>query len=137
MKIEDLEAKIADRASSVVQAKIKVFKTEIDDALTKFFGNGGRSCEQFGNYDYADTVDRKQNQQFHIAYAKLYALKLAIRDMTESHPKTKIGWPSILWEREREAIRDELLSKMDLLQQLLVTKPRDSEDDVPCEEGTK
>lgn len=134
MKIQDLEARIADRASSSVQAKIKVFKTEIDAALTRLFGNGSQSCERFGSYGYASQIARVKTQEYEIANAKLIALKIAMAD-SEPHPsKQKIGWPSILWEKEREAIRDELLAKMDLMQQLLLTKPRDDADDVPCVE---
>ena len=122
MKMKDLEAKIADRAQAVVHEKIAVFKREIDAALTKLFGNGGTgSCEKFGSYGMSeDGVTRQKDKRYAIARAKLQALRMAINDLDEN--KTYILWPYVLMGTAVEEIRNELLSKMDLMQQLLVAK---------------
>lgn len=134
MKIQDLEEKIAERARSVVQDKVATFKKEIDAALMKLFGNGSQSCERFGSYGYAGNVTRVKTPEYEIANAKLTALKIAIEDK-EPHPSSvKIGWPKVLWDQENEAIRNELLSQMDLMQRMLLTKKRDDSGDVPIAE---
>jgi len=134
VKIQDLEDKINERAKVNVAQKVKAFRAEIDAALTKLFGNGSQSCERFGSYGYAGNVTRKKTPEYEIANAKLDALNIAIA-ANEPHPSNKeIGWPRLLWEKERESIRNELLAKMDLMQQLLVAKPLDPADDVPCVE---
>lgn len=123
MKIKDLEGKIEDRAKEVVTNKIKSFKAEIDAALKKLFGNGGTgSCETFGRYGDSEVgVTRQRDARYDIARAKLQALRMAINDLDEN--KAQILWPYVLMEIEVETIRNELLSKMDLMQQLLVSKP--------------
>lgn len=136
MKIQDLEAKIKDRADASVAAKVKVFRNEIDAALGKLFGNGSQTCERFGKYMYAGRSGYENVPQYEIAHAKLTALRIAIQD-GQPHPSTeKVGWPQVLWDREIESIRDELLSKMDLMQQILTVKPRlnAGEDDISPEE---
>lgn len=130
MKIEDLEKKIAQRAKVNVQVKINAFRHSIDAALATLFGSGGQFCERFGQY--GSVADKKVLPDYEKARAKLRALKLAIEDHKDGPPEVKLPWPSILWEAEEEAIRNELLSKMDLMQQLLMSKPG-SEDDVPRE----
>ena len=139
MKIEDLEKKISDRADAVVQAKIKAFKQEIDAALNKLFGRGTSGCESFGNYVHADTVTRRRDPRFESACGKLLALQIAVRDKVAAenpnHPDVNVAWPRMLWTAEQESIRNELLSKMDLMQQLLLTKERDTENDVPQQEA--
>ena len=133
MNIQTLEEKIAKRAGTVVQAKIKVFKAEIEAALNKLLGASRMSCESFGNYEYADTVDVGKNSQYEIAFSKYSVLKLAIQDEHVGPPRTKKLWPRVLWDMEIENIRNELLEKMDLMQQLLVSKSQPSDDDVPRE----
>ena len=133
MKLSDLETKIAVRADAAVQAKIKVFKAEIDAALNKLFGNAGSGIDRFGMYEYVETSTTKPP----IVARKLAALRMAILDHTKvsDNCKTPIPWPKQLWESEREDIRNELLSKMDLMQKLLNSPVRSTADDVPAEEG--
>lgn len=133
MKIQDLETKIAARADTAVQAKISVFKNAIDKALSDLFGKTNTGIDQFGMYEYSQTVSSPAP----ISSMKLAALKMAIKDhdnLPDSRKKFH-PWPAFLWEREREDIRNELLSKMDLMQQLLTSKQRSTDKDVPCEEG--
>ena len=132
MKIQDLEARIAERANVAVQAKIATFKKAIDDALTELFGKSGMGGEQFGQLCY---FEGKEDKDYHVGRMRLEGLKLAICDYKTPYDKyrdqkIKLPWPSELWEKERDAIRTELLSKMDLMQQLLISKPRDTADDV-------
>jgi hypothetical protein len=133
MKLSDLESKIAVRADASVQAKIKVFKAEIDAALNKLFGNAGSGIDRFGMYEYVETSTTKPP----IVKRKLAALKLAIRDHVKNSDgtRTETPWPKQLWESEREDIRNDLLSKMDLMQKLLNSPVRSTADDVPAEEG--
>lgn len=130
--LKDLESKIAVRANVEVQAKISRFKTAIDKALSDLFGKTSCGTDQFGNYQYAEEAAAR----YPIEFAKLTALRLAIRDHAEkdkSNTKRLLHWPAELWEKETEAIRNDLLAKMDLMQQLLLAKPRSTDDDVPCE----
>lgn len=133
MKLEDLETKIAVRADAAVQQKIKVFKAEIEAALTKLFGNAGSGIDRFGMYEYVETSTTKRP----IVARKLAALRLAIRDHVKdaNQSRTELAWPKQLWQSEREDIRNDLLSKMDLMQKLLNSPPRLSDDDVPAEGG--
>lgn len=134
MKIQDLETKIAARADAVVQQKIKTFKAEIDAALKKLFGNASSGIDRFGMYEYVATSS-SPNQ---IVQNKLAALRMAIIDHVRHKDNTQTGhpWPASLWETEREVIRTELLAKMDLMQQLLSSPPRSTDDDVPAEGGS-
>jgi hypothetical protein len=134
MKLIDLETKLAERADAVVQEKIKVFKKEIDDALKKLFGFSSVGGDSFGQYGFFEGT---KEPYWAIPRMKLAALKLAIWDrQTKGESKVKLPWPSQLWDKERESLRDELLAKMDLMQQLLISKPRSSENDVPYEGET-
>lgn len=132
MKIQDLEAKIATRADAVVNAKIKAFKSAIDDALAKLFGKTSSGIDQFGYYSYGEDPKR-----YPLEHMKLQALKMACLDHSKDGgqygKKLKLLWPKALWDQEREAIRNELLSKMDLMQQLLMTPDVSDVDRVTCE----
>jgi hypothetical protein len=125
--IQDLETKIADRANRNVQAKIDIFKKEIDAALTKLCGQGHYGCESFGRYEKASPTDN-----YEIARAKGRVLRLAYSSVASDG--SKLSWPPLLWLTEENAIRNELLAKMDLMQQLLMTKERDTTNDE--EKGT-
>lgn len=132
MKMSDLETKLADRANASVQEKIVTFKREIDAALTKLFGNGhAMGVESFGKYLRCAEGTKPRNKAYAIALAKLEALKLAICEKDDAD--APLPWPSMLWDRELEEMRTELLSKMDLMQKLLMTPQRSTTDDVPHE----
>jgi len=124
MKISDLETMIAKRADDNVQARIQQFKQDIQAALAKLFG-GSSSHVAFGKYREAATYKDEEKR------AKGVVMELALGDTDEDG--RRLGWPSTLWNIEKEALRTELLSKMDLLQQMLLAKPRNNENDVPQE----
>jgi hypothetical protein len=134
MKIQDLEQRIADRASEIVRQKIKVFKTEIDTALKKLFTNSGiGGIETFGCYGLSEKDHRAKDKDLVVARAKLAVLRLAIRDHDEKSSHMKLAWPDAIWQLEVEAIRTELLSKMDLMQQLLMSNPKPDDDGIVFE----
>jgi hypothetical protein len=132
VKIEDLEAKITKRANAVVNEKLKVFRKEIEAALTRLFGQTCGGVDQFGYFSYAEG-----NKRYPLENMKLQALRMAIldhvkiNDTNHTGQPTKLPWPKILWDQEREAIRNELLAKMDLMQQLLMTPVVSEADYVP------
>lgn len=123
---------MAARAEANVQARIKQFKADIDAALIKLVGHTQRSSESFGQYYYAATGTRVLNEGYATSRAKHDALQLAICDTGETG-NVKLPWPSILWSDERIRLRDELLAKMDLMQQLINAPDRDTSNDVPHE----
>ena len=124
MKMSDLETMIAKRADDNVQARIHQFKQDIQAALVRLF-NSSSSHVAFGKYREAATYQDEDKR------AKGVVMKLAMADTDEEG--RKLGWPSTLWNNEQETLRTELLSKMDLLQQMLLAKPRNNENDVPQE----
>lgn len=123
--VKDLEKMIEDRANDVVQDKIKKFKYEIELAVEKLVGLG-RGDLKFGSY----CKHEASTNVYRLAAA--YIVCLISNDQDPETAKA-YSWPALLWEKERDAIRNELLAKMDLMQQLLMTKPRSNDDDVPCE----
>lgn len=129
-RISELEAKLALRANDTVQKKIKAFQKDIEQAVGKLFGQDDVRGD-FGSYEKMANVTAYDKSKMALRKAKLAVMNLAIRSTTEDG-KTAT-WPSILWERERESIRNELLEKMDLMQSLLMTNPRNTDSDVPCE----
>lgn len=129
MNMKDLEARIEARANENVQKRIAAFKTDIDRAVCKLFGQD--YCSRFGAYGklMSESCDKDRRELF-IGMTK--CLELAVDDRDE---KGKLaGWPSLLWQQEVEALRTELLSKMDLMQQLITSNRSPSEDDVQPEE---
>ena len=129
-KISDLEEMLAKRANDNVQTRISRFKAAIDKACDDLFGKTSCGTDKFGNYQYAE----HRPDQHPVEFAKLTVLRMAVKDH-ERDPKTEkktlLAWPGMLWETEIEALRNELLSKMDLLQQLLCSKSEERPDDVP------
>lgn len=125
MKMSDLETMIAKRADDNVQARIQQFKRDIEAAVGKLFGDSGGSYPGFGKYKEA----AKAQDAFRRAKAAVMALALGDTDEAGK----RLGWPSELWNIEQQSLRTELLSKMDLLQQMLLAKPRNNENDVPQE----
>jgi hypothetical protein len=123
--VKDLEAMINKRADDVVQEKIVRFRKAIEAALANLVGLKTHDirCGSIGQLAGSQNV-------YQAAVAQAASLILKDKDPLtgQQHP-----WPGILWTQEREAIRDELFAKMDLMQQLLVAKPRDNSNDVPCE----
>lgn len=133
MKIETIEQRIADKANKNVQAKISKFKESIDIALRELLGSDNCTPLSFGSYGFAETGSNATVEHLSGARRKLAALRLAIQDKEIStgsgRRETKLPWPKWIWDQEIEAIRDELMSKMDLMQQLLMTKKQTSEND--------
>ena len=129
--LNDLEAKLASRADKNVQDKIAKFKSAILKALTDLFGEipqGQQGSLRFGHLAwYGDNT----TDGYAFLRAHCQVLKLAIAETYENN--TKIPWPAILWRMEENRLRDELLSKMDLLQQLINAPARDTSNDVPRE----
>ena len=125
MKMSDLETMIAKRADNNVQARIMQFKLDIQAAVAKLFVDSHSTS--FGRYREAMHLKDAQKR------ARGVVMGLAMAD-TDDDGK-KLGWPSTLWDNEQETLRTELLSKMDLLQQMLLAKPRNNENDVPQENG--
>lgn len=133
MKVETIEQRIADKANKNVQAKIAKFKESIESALRDLFGTENCASFKFGEYIYSERNGNENSAYLSGAHNKLAALRLAVQDKEYStgsdRRETKLPWPKWLWDREVEAIRDELMSKMDLMQQLLMTKKQPSEND--------
>ena len=133
MKIETIEQRIAEKANLNVQAKIKKFKESIDIALRELLGSDDCASLGFGSYAFAESGNNATAEHLSGARRKLAALRLAIQDKEIStgsdRRETKLPWPKWLWEKEIESIRSELMSKMDLMQQLLMTKNKPSESD--------
>lgn len=129
-KMSDLETMLGERANDNVQVRIRKFKTAIEHALNELFGKTSCGTDQFGNYQYSE----QRPDSYPVEFAKLTALRLAIRDH-EKNPTTDVksflSWPGLLWDTEVQALRNELLSKMDLLQQMLCSKSQPRPDDVP------
>lgn len=128
MKMKDLEARIEARANENVQKRISEFKTEIDRAVCKLFGQDYRS--RFGVYEkrMSEICDKDSRE---LAIGMTRCLELAVDDKDETGKSA--GWPSLLWQQEVDALRTELLSKMDLMQQLITSNRSASEDDVQPE----
>lgn len=129
-RISELEAKLALRADSNVQKKIKDFQNDIERAVGKLFGQDDVRGD-FGSYEKLANSTGYDKSKIALRQAKLAVMKLAIQNKTEDGKFA--AWPSVLWEREREFIRNELLEKMDLMQSLLMAHPRNTDSDVPCE----
>lgn len=135
-KLSDLETMISEKANDNVQERIKAFKAAIEKALNDLFGNTSRGIDTFGNFTYSE----RHPKDCPIEYAKLTALRLAIHDHEpkeeHTHIKRFLPWPAELWETEVDTLRNELLSKMDLLQQMLCRKSKQRPDDVPRADKT-
>jgi len=127
VKIKDLEERIAERAHENVNNKIAIFQAAVDKALKDLFGSGKTGLDRFGYY--GSSVEKMAE----VEQAKLAALQLAI---CNSQPKPNgasalLPWPRMLWDKEADAIRDELLAKMDLMQSLLTSqRKRDTSTDL-------
>jgi len=133
--LNDLEAKLADRAEANVQARIDTFRKDIEAALYKLLGaapSGQQGSNVFGSFYYA-AGRAERAYEFHSARHDV--LQLAICDRNKESTHLKLPWPSILWEMERAKLRDELLAKMDLMQQLINAPARDTSGDVPHTES--
>lgn len=128
MKMKDLEALIEARANDNVQKRITAFKTEIDRAVCKLFCQD--YCSRFGGYRkrMREACDK---DRLELAIAMTRCLEFSVDDKDEKGKQA--GWPSLLWRQEAEALRTELLSKMDLMQQLITSNRSASEDDVQPE----
>ncbi len=133
LNTQTIEERISIRANEVVQSKINKFKKAIDVALTELFGSTGMGGEQFGQLGYFEGSTTKDKL---VGRMRLEGLKLAICDYKTPYDSRKdskvlLPWPAELWDRERDAIRTELMSKLDLVQQLLLAKSSTSDEDVP------
>mgnify|MGYP001619360836 CR=1 FL=1 len=62
---------------------------------------------------------------------KLLVLRLAMRDHDGDDRKTMRPWPTMLWRKEENAIRADLMEKMDTMQRLLMTRVEPNQSDVP------
>lgn len=131
MNVKDLEKMIADRANNQVQLRIRAFKQAIESALNQLTGVNAFTSE-FGEYEnYLKFSENDDSRGVRAERAKLLSLALKDRSHDGSHTKW-LPWPENLWRREEEQIRKELLSKMDLMQQLLLQPDRGaSADDAP------
>lgn len=129
--LNDLEAKLASRADKNVQDKIAKFKSAILKALTDLFGELPQG--QHGNLKFGHLAWYGENTTDGYAFLRAHCqvLELAISDTSEENKK--IPWPGILWRMEENRLRDELLAKMDLMQQLINAPARDTSNDVPHE----
>ena len=130
MKIETIEEKINLRANENVQAKIKAFKLAITAAMKALFGPG--HCKyQFGEASFADDENRKKEKTLDDYRAYSAVLRLAGKDSVDHKA---LPWPTVLWDIERELVRNDLMEKMDLMQKLLMTKDGGNEGDVMPDE---
>jgi acyl-homoserine lactone acylase PvdQ len=128
MKIETIEEKIKAKANANVQAKIAKFKAAIDGAMTELLGNGDNASFTFGDYIHAE-----RNSHILGAVRRLAVLRLAIQsydqDPKDCNRKVQRPWPASLWDVEAQTIRDDLMAKMDTMQQLLMANSKKSDDD--------
>lgn len=134
--LKDLEAKLAERAEVNVQAKIKVFRADIEAALLKLFGQAPSNVRNTNEFGTLYFTEPSRIDEYAFVLAKCKVLELAIQDrdyVQRTGTTTKRPWPQILWDVEINRLRDELLAKMDLMQQLINAPARDTSNDVPHE----
>lgn len=127
MAIKDLEAMITERANTNAQAKIDQFKKDIETALDKLLGQTGYRSS-FGSY-HAYLGLSHIDPDCGLSAQRASVLSLALNNKDDE--KKNLHWPAPIWRNEEESIRKELLSKMDLMQQLLMQPKRDTSNDVP------
>lgn len=116
MNIETIEQKIALRANVQVQAKIKAFESAIATAMKDLF------APEYCSFSFGECSDEEPHQsRKDLADHRVFSavLRLAGENRKDRQP---LPWPSRLWEIETQAIRDELMSKMALMEKLLMTK---------------
>lgn len=117
MDIETLEGKITKRASINVDARLRHFRDEVDNALNRLFG-----------------------KQYYNVPNKQVAMVLCARATTGTNRKIEIDgqviksgdYPDSLCEDEQNKLRDEVMGTMDALQKLLMTP----DDETPEKAGT-
>ena len=107
------------RTNERAQAAINKFRLDVYRAAREFLliGNGP-------SYD----GENSRNKQWRKEFRDLLGILAS--------DNTQRGWPSILWQREREAVTKELLSIMDEMQRALVAPPPDTTTDCSPAEAT-
>lgn len=111
MKIEDLEAKITKKAAGETADAIVRFKGAVNKALHELFCPTG----------YAAPHNQPQKAALLILAGELPA---------------KNGWPATLWRTRENAIREEVMSTMDTMQQVLLAKAVPPSDDTASVESS-
>lgn len=98
------------RANQRVNQKIEDFKLAVGKAIKELF-----------KYD---------NTSIYYALDKPEVITI-FKNLSEQ--KLQTGWPSVLWEKEREAVSKELLSIMDEMQKALLAPEPSESDNKPME----
>lgn len=117
MKIETLEEQIKKRAQEEVQKRVAAFKTTVYRTIEDLLGRPST------------------NTSWIKAHGKREDVRNLLRVLA-SDDNTK-GWPSELWRSEEQRLRDEILSRMDELQRVLLAKnlPADEIEAEPAPES--
>ncbi len=112
---------VTNRANERVQKKIDAFRSEIKDTFRHLTGSV---------YLYWGESD---------ADAKEAANWKILLGIVESRgiDEYKSDWPRLLWEKEEEIVKEEILSTMDELQKALLASTQPGENDVTKEEKTE
>lgn len=101
---------VEKRANQRVNQKIENFKHAVGKAISELL--------DYKNLSLVYHVDKKDVQNI-------------FKNLSEK--KLQTGWPSILWDREREAVSKELLSIMDEMQKALLAPEPSAYDNKPME----
>ena len=99
MKAETFDKIVEARANERVQEKVAKFKMECLFALEHLLGG-----KKWSGYN----IDTTYLNNMRLPFSLL---------ASENH---RSGWPKILWETERNAVREELLGIMDEMQKALL-----------------
>ena len=111
MKAVRFDEIVVARANERVQQKILAFKIAIKKA-----------CGDLVGYPYNSYA---LNEKLHKNYRGVLAIML--------NDNISVGWPSTLWDMEREKVSTELLNIMDEMQKALLAADRgEPGENVPC-----
>ena len=113
MNAQKFDEIVEARANERVQAKIKKFKADCCKAFGELIGDG------YTSHSYHNPF----REEARVAFGVL---------ASDNHAQ---GWPSSLWEKERQTVSEELLRIMDEMQKALLaaSKSEDGENK-PVEE---
>lgn len=104
MTPERFDEQVRKRANETVQQNIQNCKRGIAVAICQLLGVGAPNLDR-GNIRH--TLKRKEVQA---------VLSILVSE------KPDTGWPAELWVRERARLSDEILSRMDELQKMMIAK---------------
>lgn len=115
MDIKTLEEKIAKRADSNVRARLRAFRNEVDQALSRLF------CKSYHKVDGEP-----------LATVLCARAAWCVGEIAMDGRKIKVDFfPDSLVKDEQSKLRDEIMSTMDTLQKVLMVP----DDETPDQKG--